>query len=38
VTGAPGIVTAGSGTDALAGVQQLLAAHRVWERFPVSVA
>ncbi|GGQ40624.1 catalase [Couchioplanes azureus] len=38
VTGTPGVVTADSGTEALAGVQRLLAAHRVWERFPATVA
>jgi catalase len=38
VAGTPGVVTADSGSAAFAGVQQLLAAHRVWERFPASVA
>ncbi|MCA2216584.1 catalase [Jidongwangia harbinensis] len=38
VSGTPGVVTADSGTEAFAAVQQLLAAHRVWERFPASVA
>ena len=33
VAGTPGVVTAGSGAEALAAVQELLAAHRVWERF-----
>ncbi|WP_435205649.1 catalase [Micromonospora sp. bgisy143] len=37
VAGTPGIVAAGSGAEALTGVQRLMAAHRVWERFPVSV-
>lgn len=37
VLGTPGVVTGGSGTDVLAGVQRLMAAHRVWERFPTSV-
>ncbi|BCJ49051.1 catalase [Actinoplanes sp. NBRC 14428] len=37
VAGTPGVVTAGSGADALAAVQELLAAHRVWERFPATV-
>ncbi|MCF0096393.1 catalase [Micromonospora sp. MH99] len=37
VAGTPGIVSAGSGAEALTGVQQLMAAHRVWERFPASV-
>ncbi|GII81634.1 catalase [Sphaerisporangium rufum] len=38
VAGTPGVVSAGSATDAFAEVQRLLAAHRVWERFPASVA
>ena len=38
VAGTPGIVAAGSGAEALTAVQQLMAAHRVWERFPASVA
>ncbi|MDG4781894.1 catalase [Micromonospora sp. WMMD961] len=38
VAGTPGVVAAGSGAEALTAVQQLLAAHRVWERFPTSVA
>jgi len=38
VAGAPGVVTAESGEAAFTAVQQLLAAHRVWERFPASVA
>ncbi|OJF14418.1 catalase [Couchioplanes caeruleus] len=38
VAGTPGVVTAESGTEALAAVQRLLAAHRVWERFPATVA
>jgi catalase len=38
VAGTPGVVTAGSGAAALAALQPLLAAHRVWERFPASVA
>jgi catalase len=38
VAGTPGVVMADSGSGALAAVQQLLAAHRVWERFPASVA
>ncbi|WP_018587416.1 catalase [Salinispora arenicola] len=37
VLGTPGVVTGGSGTDVLAGVQRLMAAHRVWERFPTAV-
>ncbi|WUJ27007.1 catalase [Micromonospora sp. NBC_00389] len=38
VSGTPGVVTAGSGVEALTAVQRLMAAHRVWERFPTSVA
>ena len=38
VAGTPGVVTAESGAEAFAGLQQLLPAHRVWERFPASVA
>lgn len=38
VTGTPGVVSAGSGVEALTAVQRLMAAHRVWERFPASVA
>ncbi|MBQ1020163.1 catalase [Micromonospora sp. D93] len=38
VAGTPGVVAAGSGAEALTAVQQLMAAHRVWERFPASVA
>jgi catalase len=38
VAGTPGVVTAGSGDAAFAEVQQLMAAHRVWERFPAAVA
>ncbi|MEV6597239.1 catalase [Actinoplanes sp. NPDC051346] len=37
VAGTPGVVTADSGPEALAAVQALLAAHRVWERFPATV-
>ncbi len=33
VAGTPGVVAAGSGAEALTAVQQLMAAHRVWERF-----
>ena len=33
-----GVVTGDSGADVLAEVQELMAAHRVWERFPASVA
>jgi catalase len=35
VTG-PGVVTAESGAEAFAALSQLLAAHRVWERFPAA--
>ncbi|MEU5903354.1 catalase [Micromonospora sp. NPDC047467] len=38
VAGTAGIVSAGSGPEALTAVQRLMAAHRVWERFPASVA
>jgi catalase len=38
VAGTPGVVTAKTGAEAFAGLQQLLPAHRVWERFPASVA
>ncbi|MDG4834430.1 catalase [Solwaraspora sp. WMMD1047] len=37
VTGSPGVVTGDTGTEVLTAVQQLLAAHRVWERFPASI-
>lgn len=33
-----GVVTGDSGVEVLAEVQELMAAHRVWERFPASVA
>ncbi|WSG35676.1 catalase [Micromonospora ureilytica] len=33
VAGTPGVVAAGSGAEVLTAVQQLMAAHRVWERF-----
>ncbi|MEH1168231.1 catalase [Micromonospora sp. CPCC 205539] len=38
VTDTPGVVTAGSGAEALTAVQGLMAAHRVWDRFPATVA
>jgi catalase len=38
VAGTPGVVTASSGEEALAALQDLLPAHRVWERFPATVA
>ncbi|WP_089299251.1 catalase [Actinoplanes regularis] len=34
----PGVVTQESATGVLAAVQQLMAEHRVWERFPATVA
>jgi len=34
----PGVVAAGSGPAAFEEVQQLLAAHRVWQRFPATIA
>ncbi|MEV7625537.1 catalase [Actinoplanes sp. NPDC089786] len=34
----PGVVTAKSGEEAFAAVTRLLAAHRVWERFPAATA
>jgi catalase len=37
VAGTPGVVTGETGAEALAALQQLLPAHRVWERFPASV-
>ncbi|KWV33151.1 catalase [Micromonospora rifamycinica] len=38
VVGAAGVVAGDSPADVLADAQALLAAHRVWERFPASVA
>jgi catalase len=38
VAGTPGVVTAESGTAALAAVSELLALHRVWDRFPATVS
>jgi catalase len=38
VAGTPGVVSADSGAAAFAALQPLLGAHRVWERFPASVA
>jgi hypothetical protein len=38
VHGTAGVVVAGSGPEALTTLQGLLPAHRVWERFPASVA
>ncbi|MEV0427308.1 catalase [Micromonospora sp. NPDC050495] len=37
VAGTPGVVSGDSGGDVLADVQSLMAAHRVWQRFPASV-
>ena len=36
VIGTPGVVTGETGADTFTAVEQLLAAHRVWERFPAS--
>ncbi|SCL55544.1 catalase [Micromonospora chersina] len=38
VAGSPGVVTGGSGGEVFGAVQQLMSAHRVWERFPASVS
>ncbi|MEU2614805.1 catalase [Micromonospora sp. NPDC007271] len=38
VADTPGVVTGDSGNDVFAKVRQLMAAHRVWERFPASVS
>ncbi|GIE94200.1 catalase [Paractinoplanes rishiriensis] len=38
VAGTPGVVSADSGTAALTEVQQLMATHRVWQRFPTAAA
>ncbi|MFI6330180.1 catalase [Micromonospora chersina] len=38
VAGSPGVVTGGSGGEVFAAVQQLMSAHRVWERFPAPVS
>ncbi|MFI9643163.1 catalase [Micromonospora sp. NPDC051925] len=38
VAGGEGVVTGDSAADVLADVQRLLAAHRVWERFPAPVS
>ncbi|MCU7722874.1 catalase [Actinoplanes sp. KI2] len=37
IAGTPGVITAKSATDALAGVREPLAAHRIWQRFPASL-
>ncbi|WP_433286782.1 catalase [Micromonospora sp. CA-244673] len=38
VAGTPGVVTGDSAAEVFGAVQQLMAAHRVWERFPASVS
>ncbi|MGW0069740.1 hypothetical protein ACWDUI_20000 [Streptosporangium sandarakinum] len=38
ITGAPGVVRGDSAMEVLNGVRGLMAAHRVWERFPASVS
>ncbi|MFB9235786.1 catalase [Plantactinospora siamensis] len=38
VAGSAGVVTADSGADTFTAVQQLMALHRVWDRFPASVS
>jgi catalase len=38
VGGTPGVVTGEEATAVFAEVQRLMGAHRVWERFPASVA
>ncbi|GAB3372384.1 hypothetical protein GCM10027452_31570 [Micromonospora halotolerans] len=38
VAGTPGVVTGDSAAEVFGTVQQLMAAHRVWERFPASVS
>jgi catalase len=37
IAGTPGVVSAGGGMQAFAALQELLATHRVWQRFPASV-
>ncbi|WP_030436828.1 catalase [Actinoplanes subtropicus] len=37
MAGTPGVVTAQDGPSALAALQELLPAHRVWQRFPAAV-
>ncbi|MFV2101026.1 catalase [Micromonospora sp. LOL_024] len=37
VAGSPGVVTGEDGSEAFTAVQQLMANHRVWERFPVPI-
>jgi catalase len=38
IAGTPGVVVAETGAQALAEVVDLLAAHRVWQRFPATIA
>ena len=38
IAGSPGVVTEDSGASALAGVQEQMALHRVWDRFPAPTA
>ncbi|MFC0033900.1 catalase [Micromonospora chaiyaphumensis] len=38
VAGTPGVVTGDAGAEVFGAVQQLMGAHRVWERFPASVS
>jgi catalase len=38
LAGSPGVVTAADGPAAFAAVRELLANHRVWERFPTSIS
>ena len=38
IAGLPGIVVTDSATDALGALTDLMAAHRVWERFPATVS
>ena len=37
IAGTPGVVTADSGPAAFEALQELLPAHRVWQRFPASL-
>ncbi|MBM2618278.1 catalase [Actinoplanes sp. LDG1-06] len=38
IAGSPGVISADSGSAALTELQPLLAKHRVWQRFPATVA
>ncbi|BCJ62260.1 catalase [Micromonospora endophytica] len=38
ITGSPGVVTGDSAGDVFTSLQQLLATHRVWNRFPASIS